>query len=498
MKKNIIIFLLLLLFYFLALQYFNVIFLAGDDGYMMRIANGSFFGVNDYHLVFINSILGKFFVFLYSHLPYYEWYFVIFIFLQFISSFIIICELSKRMEFFKLFIFLLPLFYYLCFLNFTTLTFLLTFSGFLLLDSYINNKKNIFLIGSALSLFIGLLYRLEMVLLCAALFFIYLLLKEHRKSYKILLVYFLFFCATTISLNTYNKKTYAESKDWQFYFDYNKERGSINDNFGVGYLLGELKEENDPLENDLKLAARNFIFTDQMSLEKLKEINHNLTSDKSISYYNILKNIRFTSFFLLILICFFSVILFIIYKKQKTIAVVVVLMLMMFYLTLHHTLKDRIIFPMIFLTIYFILDTVKFKISKKNKIQSSIIFVLLAIMVEAYWFYPEKKKQFEKLDLSSKTIMLDGSNYFAQTSFIKMNETTNIIPGGWFTNFPLVKEKTKNNYLGSHLSLIDDKYLNENFMYFIFDKNTHKLIDTHLKKSNRKLITVKNNLYKIQ
>ncbi|WP_143885560.1 hypothetical protein [Chryseobacterium binzhouense] len=497
MNRKFIVFAILLIIYILALNYLNIIFIAGDDGYMMRIANGSFFGTKDYHLVFINSILGYFFVFLYTNWPTYEWYFIIFILSQFLSSFIIIIKLQEKTGSLKSLIFLLPLFYYLCYLNFTTLSFLLSFASFLLLESYLKDKKIISIITSLILLLIGMLYRFDMVILCFGILALYLILKNYRKKLKILIIYLSIACINALIINTINNKTYKENQDWIFYSEYNKERGTINDNFGIGYLLAEYEQKKNPAKNDLELAARRFIFTDAMTLEALKGINNKLKTNHSIFIYNVLKNLRFTNFFYLLIFSIISILICIINKKFQLIAVIGVLLLLMSYLMLTHTLKDRIILPMIFLSAYLVLENAKINFSKENRIQSILFIFLAAIIIKIYIFYPESKKKFEHLNLPEDTIMLDGSNYFSQTTIQKIDEKSTVIPGGWLTNLPLLKQKYKKHHPSIHLSLVDDKHFNDKHLYYIAENNTQTMIEKHLKKNKRRLIKIKTNLFRI-
>ena len=71
-------------------------FQTNDDNMMMEIASGTLTGQPSAYLIYINIIIGKLLVFLYSFLPNINWYPILFYFIHFISMIVIFYSLFSR------------------------------------------------------------------------------------------------------------------------------------------------------------------------------------------------------------------------------------------------------------------------------------------------------------------------------------------------------------------------------------------------------------------
>ena len=86
-KSSVLCWMMSILGVLLYFVFFHIIYEQNDDLAMQFIANGYFTGTPDFHLVFINVIIGHFLSFLYTHFLGVEWYSLLMIALVLLSFF---------------------------------------------------------------------------------------------------------------------------------------------------------------------------------------------------------------------------------------------------------------------------------------------------------------------------------------------------------------------------------------------------------------------------
>jgi len=225
--------------------HFPIVWQESDDISMKRMASGYFTGEPDLHLIFINACLGWIFKLFYSIKPstqWYSWFFLVG--MAWVNSIIafLFFRKSNRITALTLTLFLLVWCLYLLKFNiayqFTILSSLFGFSGFLLLHfSFKEKQPSLFWsIAAGLSVLLSFLLRKESFFL-VSLFMLPIMgffIKERWKQYLTRLVPVFLGIIICFGFDVY---VYS-SPDWQDYLAYNKIRpiipdGAVNDLTGL-------------------------------------------------------------------------------------------------------------------------------------------------------------------------------------------------------------------------------------------------------------------------
>ena len=205
-----------------------------DDSILTLISSG-YFNIDskpDFHLIFINTIIGQFLSFLYSLNKNIEWYFLHLFILQIISTSTIYYVLSLRFKTFLSKVFLAILLFsfssmFLMKMQFTTTAYMLCASGYILLLHTLDNKfnlKSFKLLSSIFLIVYSYLIRPEVVFSTTALFVPVFLL---HRNLRILVPIVLTILGIIIFSNFVNNSSY-KSTQWKEYKQYNKFRGNFN------------------------------------------------------------------------------------------------------------------------------------------------------------------------------------------------------------------------------------------------------------------------------
>lgn len=250
---NIFILLFYLLFYYCKWR-------TNDDILMRNIVSGAF-GNNDYHVVFINSIVGRFLSILYSLFANISWYELMHYLINFSSfSFLSYLIIAKKKNIIYL---LIPIivFAYQAYTRpqFTVTAAVSTTCGLVYLIEYINRNNSKYLLVGITFFSIGMMIRIEEFLACSfitAIFFLLSLvniIKENNKVKfkKVLIVICL--CTIILMINVFiNKLDYA-SDEWKNYSEFNYYRSALRDGGFPSY------EDNIDMYNSVNINSNAYV-----------------------------------------------------------------------------------------------------------------------------------------------------------------------------------------------------------------------------------------------
>ena len=237
------------------------VFESNDDTAIMDLVNGAR-GFMDYHLVFINCIMGFFIKLLYQLLPYYPWYGIVeygAAWIGFIALTYVILERQPNWLGVSVSLVLLAYFGYDCYtlLQFTKIAAVPTCGGVLLVlhGASQNETPNwLYIVLGTLLSCIGSMYRFLQFLSVTALLSgigIYVMLiqiNENRRVFRkrlcscILALVILF--GVNISLRIFDQWIYRCDPEWESYIEYNITRARLLD-----YGLPDYDEHKDTYKN---------------------------------------------------------------------------------------------------------------------------------------------------------------------------------------------------------------------------------------------------------
>lgn len=342
-------FLFTTLLFFIIYLVFNIRFEENDDIMMGLIASGQYSGVPDHHLVFSNVIYGYLLKSLYSVYSTLEWYTIIQVLINIISTsvlslYLIRSELSKFLK--GAFLFLL----YSIFigisikLQFTYTSGLIGIAGICLL--YRNKSHSQLLLGCLMVLLAALIRDkvsfLILLISCPVLLFYKNTLKEIFSSRE--LIYLGIFVVGILGSTFTNNKAHNLDKDWAYYRAYNTIRGGINDNPNARNIKGSLPDNI--TEGDYNLLLTAFVDSKRMNLESIKEIKPLLAE---VPFFSKLSNIRKVIkpyYAIWLFIMFLIALLFTGSKESKhkyiPLIIFAILLIGLSYLSLNKTVKNRV------------------------------------------------------------------------------------------------------------------------------------------------------------
>lgn len=225
-----------------------------DDVAMAMIANGSYAGVPDGHLVFINILYGWVIAALYSWTTAIEWYTLAFVVLQILSMSVLaycILTMPNRSKWERaLWLTVLYVLWarMIVALQFTTTAGVVCLAGCMLL---LKERKRARWTGVLFVIVASLIryHAASLVGLLMAPIIIFTYRKEWRKYLPLLLM-----MAVAVGFRTVNKKIYDDDAAWRYYRQYNMARAQLNDNPNAYTLAPEdMPEGVDPVDYALLL-----------------------------------------------------------------------------------------------------------------------------------------------------------------------------------------------------------------------------------------------------
>ena len=464
-----------------------------DDIAMMDIASGLRTGEPSEYLVYINILIGKIFVALYSWSSVINWYPFLFYLIHFTAmSAICFCILknTRNIYGFILYALIFSFFeiYFLSNLQFTTTALLSGFSGVFLYLTH-NDEKNkryyVAIIISILLILTGALIRKETFFLVMGVSLILFIFKFLEKPSWKIPVYLVIVVILFSSFYLIDKTYYQKDSDWAFYMEYNKLRARIAD-----YPYFDYDESNKEIyanigwgKNEVDMI-RSFFFPDMkvFSKENLQYIVSNIKPKTGLEeiLQNLLRsllkvdtNIKwFTSFFIIISI--------LISRSRKNLRIFIAIfttLLVMLYLSYYGRSPNHVTVPIIF----FICLAITYYVSQRDgesnyKIFSykwgKIILLSFALLIISFSYFDSYK--------STQINKIEHKKYEAVTAEMKDENKVFITWGSTFYYDKKVvffnrKEKTGYKRIGTgwdtfsphYFKLLDDCKIENLFLSLI-------------------------------
>lgn len=243
-----------------------------DDVMMSMIANGSYSGTPDFHLVYINVLYGHVLAFLYGLTTAVEWYTLSFAALQILSMtcivyFVLTLENRARWERILWLVILYVLWTrVIVALQFTTTAGLVCLAGcvMLLRESWQSRWTGVLLVViAALIRFMAA----GLVGLLMAPIIVYTYRLEWRKYIPVVLM-----LSAVVGCRVYNQYTYDKDPEWKYYREYNQLRAQLNDNPNAYTIRpSQLPEQIDWI--DYQLLLRFVPDGEQIDLAAMRQLS---------------------------------------------------------------------------------------------------------------------------------------------------------------------------------------------------------------------------------
>ena len=320
---------------------FPVRFEECDDVMMASIANGTYLGEPDCHLVYMNALYGSLLVFLYRLVPSVEWYTYLLALFQILSitvaSYYTVRDVKSRILKASLLFALYSVWSYIIFyLQYTTV------AGVLALASVILLQKRHFSLG-ALFFFVSFLVRYH----CAGMVIILsvpILVYEYGRDWKSYLKIGLILCFAGV-LHLGNNAFYQD-KEWKEYKEYNEIRGKISDNPNREKCKSELLKIMS--ESDYVLLSHFFHDPDIATTDVLKQTYSILESNKIENKIVNVKELLINKYWHLILINFILLSVLVLKNSKRAFVVTAVASYLLWvallgYVSLNGTPKYRVV-----------------------------------------------------------------------------------------------------------------------------------------------------------
>jgi hypothetical protein len=206
---------------------------------MALIADGTFTGSPDEHMIFISVIYGHALTFLHQHMHGIEWHGVLLTVLQLVA-FTVLCYhyLSRYRKNYGLGLLIFVLFYYLTInLQFTSVTVLLAFTGILSFVTYQHSKGRWL---GAILIILSSIIRFEAFAMLVMVMLPFVAINQWAYVRKSML--YIGLVLSLISIGKYINYLAYQNPDWQEYNAYNAMRGRLNDNENMGGLVSNPKQ----------------------------------------------------------------------------------------------------------------------------------------------------------------------------------------------------------------------------------------------------------------
>lgn len=468
---------------FLFFAYFlSVRFETNDDVIMLMISSGAYSGTPDYHLVFINVVYGFLTKYLYTFLPGLEWYTILFCLLHIISFSLILYVYGKRITtaFGQILLLLLLLVLqsrFIVGLQFTTTAAIVACAG---LSLYFERGKATKVLGGVLFL-IGSLIRFDAAMLCLGVYAPVMMfplsgrIRSKRQFLRTGLT-LSFILILPIAAKIIDRQVYKLDSEWQYYMEYNRIRGTLNDNPNFAKIVssGQVSPMADVDIEDLVNLA-NFISDPAiLDLETIMDVRNSLDE---VPVRQKLQNIEtwiLNYLDTIVLIFVLGLLLFL--QRGATYRWGVFFLGLLFisllsFVSLNAEVKERVFLSAITpLLLVLILLIVNYQKNSLNIIVSSFLYllVLMTIVRQSIDMYGIKKEQSrlacEQINLIrgvsehdiapfGATFALEGLTPFGITSEFK-SLNRRLVGTGWMTQVPLNQGR-----LDSHLDFVEEPIL---------------------------------------
>ena len=424
-----------------------------DDVAMCMIANGTFTGVPNCHLVFQNALWGCLLVGLYTLTSGIEWYSILFALLSVSSASIIVWTVLKKTQQSKTTKVLFLLVVYLLWLRtvqsfqFTTIAALTCIAGVLMLICY--RKHWIWIIGG------GYIVCASLIRFNAAglvgLMMVPLILWINKKKWKEY-VRMAIVLAVVLLAKASDKAFYLE-EDWKYFSEYNVARGQINDNPNT-LSIDELNRIG-VSGNDYALLRSFFPDPNIMTLPVVKSIRDALANEPfSAKMKNVSQIVQYRIPLALVLLM--AIMLFYDVDDHKERYFIVGLIVLLFAvavgLCINNSFKNRVFLSMLLATV---VSLAFFPLRGNKRWGVGILDFCLVMMMAKY------SNQFYKHAQSTNGKIMVWNDYqyplltsLPQNAFIAnfgmITEGMSpfdvhkfqykLYPSGWDTNFPPLME----------------------------------------------------------
>ena len=243
-----------------------------DDVMMAMIANGTYCGVPDFHLVYINVLYGALLTFFYSLTSAVEWYTLFFAILHIVSmSVLVYCVLTTphRARWERvLWLIVLYVLWARCIgaFQFTTTAGMVCIAGCMLL---LRESTQARWSGVALVIIAALIrfFAAGLVGLLMAPIILYTYRLEWRKYIPIVVM-----LTAVVGCRVVNLATYDRDPEWRYFWQYNQLRAQLNDNPNAYQMTAsQLPEDIDPM--DYQMLMRFLADGEQMDLPALRQLS---------------------------------------------------------------------------------------------------------------------------------------------------------------------------------------------------------------------------------
>lgn len=317
-----------------------------DDVAMCYISNGHFFGKPEYHLVYINTIYGMLLSFLYSLVPYVEWYSISFLALHVLAfsvvDFFVLKNIKNRYLRLLLVCSCLVMWCRLIVgFQFTTTSGVLCLAGCMLLIGKHWDTKcfGIILIT------VASLLRFNMAAFVGVVFCPIILYSYKLEFIKYLYVLCLFIL---VLLCKFIDKINYQSPEWLTYTEYNHLRSGINDNPNANVLFTKYVDQIS--HNDVIMVLGTEQDPSIIDCSILKILNDIVHSETKYSRFWKLYQMKF----FLVPLCLFALysVVFFFFSEKKTfrwipLIILCILVLFMSYISINNYLKPRAVIPVL-------------------------------------------------------------------------------------------------------------------------------------------------------
>lgn len=436
-------------------------FEANDDVIMLLIASGKYSGIPEPHLVFINYIYGLLLTFLYSSYSQIEWYTVLFTIIHIVSLSVIGWSIisNKKKLLFKL-IFLVLVYVLevrlILFFQFTTTAALCALAGILLICC----KKTFQQILGVLLFILGSLIRFDaalLVLIVISPIFLRQIIVNHKLKISKPLIFGIFAVLLIFIFRYVDYQSYQSDKNWESFHEYNKYRGTINDNPNVNELMNSLPPGIS--QSDFILFLHSFQDPKVFNLDRVRLISNQLDQvDFQKKIINIYPSLRKYTFLLFLILVIFGAAVLTSKDKLDKLVLLFSLFLFLFslcYVSLEGTIKNRVFitaFLPLILVIFYCTEDFRWSIFDKLLVTSLCCLILVYSnrtfkiwQVSYNWIktqYSEQNALLNKYLLSEKTTITPyyanlSIEYFPPFQVSKLFKENQIFFLGWITNIPL-------------------------------------------------------------
>lgn len=332
-----------------------------DDVFMSWIASGVGMsdGLPNYHLLFINVILGYFISFLYTISSNVEWYSLVIVIIQLLSYSCIHQHIvnSKKSRLLKvLFILLLFAFEVRIFvlLQFTTTAAMAAMAGIVLI---LSNKRYENIIGLILFIIASLL-RFEAAMLVGCISAPFILFFSRKFNYKFINYVFLgIIICSSVFLKSFDSYIYQSDSEWKELKEYNSIRGRISDNPNFINFRSEDIDSSISM-NDISFFEFLALNSDILSVDVLREIKESI--DGNTTFFQKITNVKdllngpIIMFFIFGTICLFLYL--VVYEKisyWKIITLVFYIFVLFVVISFESRVKMRVFLSMMLPVWYF-------------------------------------------------------------------------------------------------------------------------------------------------